>query len=141
MSELRSHQELFTFAQVASDYVDQHPKESKLNLAITRVLRQISKIQGEYREKLEDIDIKYCETNEKGHVLRDVNKELIFTRENLLKRNEDRRAEFRRKVEFTPFYTTEYPKDLDIGLKELFTGIVIRPEEETDAVASEGEQS
>ena len=79
--------EYFEFVASANNFLQQHPEESKLKYALEKVGRLNKSLQTDYSDSCEDCRIDFCETDEKGIILRDEKGQYKFTKENLKKFN------------------------------------------------------
>jgi hypothetical protein len=79
--------EYFNFVAAANNFLQQHPEESKLKYALEKVGRLNKNLQDDYSDAVEDCRIDFCETDEKGIILRDEKGQYKFTKENLKKFN------------------------------------------------------
>lgn len=55
---------------------------TKLEHAKTQTLKKASKFIEVYNDRLEDLNIEYCSTDEKGNILRDSAGQYLFTKDN-----------------------------------------------------------
>ena len=58
------------------------PKDTKLEHARTQTLKNAKTFIERYNEKIEDLSIDYCSTDEKGNIIRDPQRQYIFTKDN-----------------------------------------------------------
>lgn len=58
------------------------PAGTKLEHARNQTLKNASSFIEAYNDKLEDLNIDYCSTNEKGNIIRDARGQYIFTKDN-----------------------------------------------------------
>jgi hypothetical protein len=58
------------------------PAGTKLDHARNQTLKNASAFIEAYNDKLEDLNIEYCSTDEKGNILRDARGQYIFTKDN-----------------------------------------------------------
>lgn len=130
---LKSYQEIFTFSNTANAWLAQNPTEdSRFAYALRKVLKRATSIATDYQEKVEDINIEHCATDDKGIILREPSTdprktegEFRFSKEGLLERNRKRNELFKRSVEIEPHFATEIPT-LSIDEQEVFLGFVLK---------------
>jgi hypothetical protein len=60
----------------------QAPAGTKLEHARNQTLKNASSFIEAYNDKLEDLNIDYCSTDEKGNIVRDPRGQYIFTKDN-----------------------------------------------------------
>ncbi|MDZ7648484.1 MAG: hypothetical protein U5K54_15550 [Cytophagales bacterium] len=60
----------------------QAPAGTKLEHAKNQTLKNASSFIEAYNDKLEDLNIDYCSTDEKGNIVRDTRGQYIFTKDN-----------------------------------------------------------
>ncbi len=60
--------------------------DTKLKYAVIKVLKSFKKIAEDYKEKINDINIEYCHTDEKGVIVKDSEGDFSFKKEDLKKR-------------------------------------------------------
>lgn len=123
---LKSFQEVFTFLAVADARLVRDTTASKFNYALGRVLKRGVKLQAEYQERVEDINIDNCATDKDGVILRDDKGGFRFTKEGEKARNKARGELFRSSVEIEPHHCAELPDDLTDSEREVFAGFVIK---------------
>lgn len=58
------------------------PAGTKLEHARNQTLKNASSFIEAYNDKLEDLNIDYCSTDEKGNIVRDTRGQYIFTKDN-----------------------------------------------------------
>ena len=58
------------------------PAGTKLEHARNQTLKNASDFIESYNDKLEDLNIEFCSTDEKGNILRDAKGHFLFTKEN-----------------------------------------------------------
>jgi len=79
--------EYFGFIAAANTFLQQHPEESKLKYALEKVGKLNKTIGDDYSAATEDLRIDFCETDEKGIILRDEKGQYKFTKEGIKKFN------------------------------------------------------
>jgi arsenate reductase-like glutaredoxin family protein len=79
--------EYFQFVATANNFLAQHPEESKLKYALEKVGKLNKNLSDDYSDAVEDCRIDFCETDEKGIILRDEKGQYKFTKENTKKFN------------------------------------------------------
>jgi hypothetical protein len=122
---MKTYQDVFTFRQVASTWLSAHKDESKFAYALRKVVKQCQPLVVAYQEHLEDLDIEYCSTGDKDVILTDDKGGMVYTKENLRKRNAARRALFMTLVEVTPYLAASVPEDLSEAEREVLAGFVL----------------
>jgi hypothetical protein len=60
-------------------------KGTKLEHAKNQTLKNAAKFIEQYNDKVEDLNIEYCSTDEKGNILRDTKGNFVFNKENFRK--------------------------------------------------------
>lgn len=60
----------------------QAPAGTKLEHARNQTLKNAAAFIEAYNDKLEDVNIDYCSTDEKGNIIRDTRGQYIFTKDN-----------------------------------------------------------
>ena len=60
----------------------QAPAGTKLEHARNQTLKNASSFIEAYNDKLEDLNIDYCSTDEKGNIIRDAREQYIFNKDN-----------------------------------------------------------
>jgi hypothetical protein len=60
----------------------QAPAGTKLEHARNQTLKNASSFIEAYNDKLEDLNIDYCSTDEKGNIIRDARGQYIFNKDN-----------------------------------------------------------
>jgi hypothetical protein len=121
----KTYQEIRTFLVIADAWAGRNTDESKFRYAITRVLKRGSKLDSEYVEKAEDVNIDNCATDKDGVILRDDKGGFRFTKDGEKARNKARLELFHSTVEIEPHYCGEIPDSLTEEEREAFTGFVI----------------
>lgn len=131
----KSYQEIFTFIAIANAWMQEHPAESKFRYALNRVLKRAAKMQADYQEAVEEINIDNCSVDEKGIILRETPAgpdragEYRFTKDGLKARNKARTALFRSTVEIEAHLAkAEDIPELTLEERDYFTGFVLREE-------------
>lgn len=130
-----TYQEIGEFVDAGRRYIEQHQEDSKLRYAINRTLKSATRIMTDYRDKVDEINIKHCLAADegKGEILRDDRGQYKFTKEGMLKRNADVGALVRTEVPFEVHFATDLPKDLSQADQDSFSGIVIRENDEEES--------
>jgi hypothetical protein len=60
----------------------QAPANTKVEHAKTQTLKNAKIFIEKYNEKIEDLSIEHCSTDEKGNIIRDSQRQYLFTKEN-----------------------------------------------------------
>lgn len=136
-----SWKKILEFAQVAQNYLANHPEKTKLEYAITRVMSQTAKIQEDILEKLADVDIDYCMTEgdnleasgkdsdkiDKFAILRDDLGNLKFSKQGWKNKTSKRKQIINEEtIDIEPYFATAVPDNLSLGEKEIFVGFVLK---------------
>lgn len=132
-----TYNKLSTYVKVCNAYVaikQEEKKENKLTYAIIKVGERITKLMDRVQEKVDDLNIEHCMTDEKtGAILKDEHKDLKYTKEGLKARNEAMKSVLgETEYDVEPYYCTEIPSDLTQFEKEVMSGIVIDPAKITE---------
>ncbi len=92
---MKTFQDVLTFFNAASPWLEKHKDESKFAYAVKKVQKQCKARWESYAEQVEDIDIEHCAVDEKtGVILKDERGGLQFTKDGIKKRNVARRTLF-----------------------------------------------
>lgn len=107
--------------------------ETKLSYALKRVLARVQSQTETVQQRLTDIDIDHCLTEQRGGIdviVRDGAGALQYTKEAMKLRNAAQAAYLNGdNVEVEPYLATKLPGDLNIFEVEAFTGFVISAED------------
>lgn len=127
----RTYQEIGEFSDAGRRYLQSNPQENKLRYAINRTLKSVGRVMQDYRDKVDEINIKHCLAADdgKGEILRDERGQYKFTKEGMLKRNAEVAKLTHTDVKLEVHFVTELPKELSISDRDAFLGFVIRDEE------------
>lgn len=129
----KTHEEVFDFIKVAQRYLAEHKEQTKLRHALLRELKWALKVHKRYQRRVEDIQIEYCWTDERGVITTDARGELEFTREKIVERNKALRDLYDSAIEVETYFATEVPDTLTEEERDAFEGFVLRAEEEPAA--------
>jgi hypothetical protein len=129
----RTYQEVGEFSDAARRYLQSNPQESKLRYALNRTLKSVTRLMAEYRDKVDEINIKHCLAADdgKGEILRDDRGQYKFVKDAMLKRNAEVTKLMHSEVELEVHFATQLPDDLPISDRESFLGFVIRDDGES----------
>jgi hypothetical protein len=136
----KTYSEILTFSTAARAYMERTKgRKTKLGYAIERVSKsyaaQADKLETAFRDKLEDLDIEHCSTDEAGNILLDGAGRYVFTKDaqraRLQGQKDARRALLESVVEVEPHFATDLPEDLTDAERAAMVGFTIR--EEIDA--------
>jgi hypothetical protein len=136
---MQTYKEILAFANASRGYLERvKGQKTKLAYAIERVTKgyaaQAEKLEAAYREKLADLDIEHCSTDERGNILTDGAGRYVYTKDAQRARLKRQREELERLlgavVEVEPYFATALPDDLSDAEREALTGFVIKPGEE-----------
>ena len=123
--------QIVSFSRSAAAYLaeDEKRKDTKLGYAIKRVTQQLEKLQSEYLQQREDIQINNAATDKDGVLLTETGGDLRYTPDGLKMRNKLWRELDEREIfEVEPYFTTEAP-ELSEEYQRAFSGFVVKPEE------------
>jgi rhamnose utilization protein RhaD (predicted bifunctional aldolase and dehydrogenase) len=120
----KTYELLFEFVNTSANWLEKNPGESKQKYAIEKVNKRAEKAFQKYNEKVVDLGIKFCSVDDKKNIIKDANKELVFTQENLLARNKAIRELMQEEADIEP-YIVEAPENLTEDQIEAFTGLII----------------
>ncbi len=129
----KTYAEITDFWQEAVSYLRQEKKNEKLVIAIQKMLGDplkgrpgvLTPIQQQYSEDKANINIKHCSVDSNGNILKDGNKELVYTQETIKKRNNDWRELLKKEYTFEPVIVEVGETDLDEYQKQVFKGFII----------------
>src|SRR5205823_4610183 len=129
----RTYQEIGEFSDAARNYLAANPTENKFRYALNRTAKSAGRVLTEYREKIDEINIKNCLAAEdgKGEILRDERGQYKFSKDGLLERNKEVSKLMRTEVPIEVHFAPELPQDLSATDRDAFLGFVIRDEEPT----------
>ncbi len=123
---MKTFQDVLTFFNAASPWLEKHKDESKFAYAVKKVQKQCKARWESYAEQVEDIDIEHCAVDEKtGVILKDERGGLQFTKDGIKKRNVARRTLFLSDAGVMPFMGKNPPADLTDAEREAFAGFVL----------------
>ena len=120
----KTYLELFELNQFAGSWLKKNEGESKMSYAIKKIGKRLKTIFEYYNEKINEIGINNCSVDDKQNIIKDEKGELVFTKENLIKKNKESKALLSTEVEIEPYICTEIP-ELTEEEKEVFEGILI----------------
>ncbi len=109
--------------------------EDKLSYAASKVAVKLSKISEKFNEQINDIEIKYCEVDDKGRIIYDNigdKRHYIFTRENSNKKKEENVKLMETTIEVPVYLVDSYDtnsRKLPIAVKIVLEGILFKEEE------------
>lgn len=136
----RTHAEVFTFTNAAQRWLVDHAKElkageTKFSYALRKVLKACSRIVEAYQEKIEELNIDHCETDDNDVIIKSGPKEdngYVFTKDGRRKRDAARKKLFETSVAVEPHVVQDVPDDLTYEQREAFAGFILpeMPEEE-----------
>ena len=119
----------FEFVAAANNFLQQNPEESKLKDALEKVGKLNKNLQDEYSAAVEDCRIDFCETDEKGIILRDEKGQYKFTKENLKKFNTAVKALQTKEIEVKTWaYDLSQDEFTDEEAKAIFEKFLINEE-------------
>ncbi len=120
----KTYLELFELNQFAGQWLKKNEGESKMSYAIKKIGKRLKTIFEDYNEAINELGINNCSVDEKQNIIKDAKGELVFTKENLIKKNKESKAFLNTQVEIEPYICTEIP-ELTEEEKEVFEGILI----------------
>lgn len=131
MEQIEStYRDVNDFFTAANQYVQQHEEDNKFRYALVRTLKSAGRVLGEYQDKNQAINIKHClaEDGGKGAIIREPNGEYKYTKDGLLKRNEERVKLFNSSVKLDVHFCSEaeLPTKLTGPDRDAFMGFVIK---------------
>jgi hypothetical protein len=132
----KSNQDLVNFRAVSEQYLKEHPEKTKFQYALTRVEDILKPLIRKAEVRLSESSILNAATEKVGEqqvLLTDAKGNFRYEPEKLIKRNAEHVAIYEEEVEFEPYFATEIPDNLDPVYKTVFTGFVIREDEDNNA--------
>ena len=131
------------FSNLAQAYAARtKDQNTKLYYALNRVLNRIAAKQAFVNERIGDIEIDHCVTNEVGVITRDDRGDLQYTKEGIRERIKARRQFMDAvEIEIDPYFATALPDGLTELEIEAFAGFVISDQDARSLLAKlEAEQ-
>ena len=121
--------EYFSFIAAANNFLSQHPEESKLKYALEKVGRLNKTLGEDYSAATEDLRIDFCETDEKGIILRDEKGQYKFTKDKLKSFNSAVKALQTKQIEVKTWdYDLSQDEFTDEEAKEIFAKFLVADE-------------
>ena len=121
--------EYFNFVAVANNFLQQHSEESKLKYALEKVGKLNKNLVEDYSAAIEDCRIDFCETDEKGIILRDEKGQYKFTKEGLKNLNAAVKALQSKEVEVCTWaYDLDQDEFTDEEAKAIFAKFLVEDE-------------
>jgi hypothetical protein len=121
--------EYFEFVAAANNFLQQHPEESKLKYALEKVGKLNKTLGDDYSAATEDCRIDFCETDEKGIILRDEKGNYRFTKDGLKKFNASIKALQLKEVEVKTWaYDLSQDEFTDEEAKAIFAKFLVEDE-------------
>ena len=121
--------EYFNFVAVANNFLQQHPEESKLKYALEKVGKLNKTLGDDYSAATEDLRIDFCETDDKGIILRDEKGNYRFTKDGLKKFNAGIKALQLKEVEVKTWaYDLDQDDFDDKEAEEIFEKFLVEDE-------------
>ena len=131
---MKTYKQITDFWSEAAQYLLKG-KDDKLSSAIRKMLGDplkrrpgiLSEILDAHKEQKDKIYLKHCSVDAAKNILRDSNKDLVFTVDALILREKEVKALAVKTYEIDPVYvsTEDLPEDLDEYQKEVFKGFII----------------
>jgi hypothetical protein len=144
MKTTTTNEAMMDFIAVAQQWMvkDESHAETKLGWAIQRMLLRLKKAQQRIEDRIAEIQIDNCVTDEKGIIVKDSRNQFEYTKEGAILRNKQLRELYEREIEVEPYIATELPmKDdkinLTIAEQEYFNGFVMHARQENPEAAQE----
>ena len=104
-------------------------KNEKFDYAVKKLGKKLQPGFDKFNDKLEEARIDHCSTDEKNNILRDSKNNYIYTKDNLKALNKKVAVLQEEVIQFEPYFAVELPEGLTEEQIELFTGILIKPED------------
>ena len=130
----KTYKQITEFWSEAAQYLAQG-KDDKLSSAISLMignpLKQRRGILSDVMDKVKEdklkISLKFCSVDNQKNILRDNNKDLVFTSENFILCNESIKKLAEKDYDFDPILIAEedLPDNLDEYQKKVFKGFII----------------
>lgn len=114
---------------------DEANQRTKLAYAIGKVMARVQSQLRIYNGLIEDLNVEYAATNEKGHVLKDEKDNRIYEPDKEKQRNKKQREiyEDEKRFEIESYYAIEIPDSLSGYERALMEGFVIVPPDSEEA--------
>lgn len=129
MKVKRTYLEMFTFINVASNYIKNTPEETKLKKCVENVIKQCKPLVEDYNEKLSEINLKHCLVDEKTKkVLVNTEGGFEYTKEALSAKNKEVQELLKQEIVLHARVLPENNdliETLDSTEKEVFSELVI----------------
>lgn len=142
MKTTTTNEAMMDFIAVAQQWMvkNESHAETKLGWAIQRMLLRLKKDQQRIEDRIAEIQIDNCATDDKGLIIKDARGQFEFTKEGAIQRNKQLRALYEKQIEIEPYIATELPmKDNKINLtiaeQEYFNGFVMHARQENPEAA------
>jgi hypothetical protein len=137
--ETRSIRDIGNFINVARAWQQKNPKGdelAQLRYAVSKVLKSCIMTNARYEDKINWINIKHGSIDEKKNLLTDPNGKIIFTQENLGKRNAEVLEAQEGDAEVGIYFATNIPVGvLTVIEEDAFAGFVIPEMQEPEPPA------
>jgi len=130
-----SYKKIIEFSNASGQYLKAFPKETKLSIALKEMSERCEPVFLDYNKKLAEINLKHAKEDADGCVLfteaANGVRTYKFSKEGLVAKDAEAEILFTdpEGAEIEPCYAASLPKDLHESWKEVFTGFVIKPEE------------
>lgn len=119
-----TYRRLFQFNTVAIDVMKNMP-DTKLAWAIKKITKKTDIQAEQFNELVAEAEINNCEVDEKSRIIRDSNKDLIFTKDGFKAMKKEKKEAMDATLEIEPYFATEFPKELTQDQIEILTGFAI----------------
>lgn len=124
----RSIRDIIRFINVGSVWQQKTQANSQLKYAISRTLKTSKKVNEDFEERENELNLRYCTCDEKGNIAAGVNGQFIFAKEKLPARNKERMAMLDEEVELQVYYVQNVKSEnleLTAFEEDAFEGFVL----------------
>lgn len=106
--------------------------KTKFTYALEKMISRTNEYEKKYQSFLEDARVDLASEDDKKNLIVNEKGQFSFTRENHKLLNQKIREKQKELVEIEPYFVDpkHIPEDLNVSLKEMFIGFVIKDEEE-----------
>jgi hypothetical protein len=147
-----TYEQVLNFRRSAMNYQMNHAQQfRKFLFALTKMQKKTAPLEDEYNDEQRLLNFEFCHKDDKGFAVMEK-----FTQEKRGEKNEEERFKFKieeskklavkqrellhKKVEIEPFYSDDYPDDLDFSWWNVFAPFVL-PELEVMDQSEEGRET
>lgn len=125
--------DLLLFVEMAGRALTDDVKDTKAGTVLRKQAKVVNTALEGYREKVEDARIEHCSVDEKGNILRDSDRQYVFTKTALKEFTKANKAFLAETVELEVFFKEEHlpiiKEKLDPAFNEYFSEFLELPEE------------